>query len=74
MPPTYTTLATWHIPLVDFLEGEYEFRSVFTQGGVEVASTIKSLDIGKVKYCILISNWQFITNACLYKTQVVKVG
>eukprot|EP00105_Crassostrea_gigas_P041038 XP_019925186.1 PREDICTED: leucine-rich repeat-containing protein 43 isoform X1 [Crassostrea gigas] len=47
MPPTYTTLATWHIPLVDFLEGEYEFRSVFTQGGVEVASTIKSLDIGK---------------------------
>ena len=48
MPPTYTTLATWHIPLIDFLEGEYEFRSVFTQGGVEVASTIKSLDIGKV--------------------------
>ena len=48
MPPTYNTLATWHIPLVDFLEGEYEFRSVFTQGGVEVASTIKSLDIGKV--------------------------
>ncbi|XP_078335235.1 uncharacterized protein LOC111135443 isoform X4 [Crassostrea virginica] len=47
MPPTYTTLATWHIPLIDFLEGEYEFRSVFTQGGVEVASTIKSLDIGK---------------------------
>ncbi|XP_052715666.1 leucine-rich repeat-containing protein 43-like isoform X5 [Crassostrea angulata] len=47
MPPTYTTLAMWHIPLVDFLEGEYEFRSVFTQGGVEVASTIKSLDIGK---------------------------
>jgi hypothetical protein len=48
MPPTYTTLATWHIPLIDFLEGEFEFRSVFTQGGVEVASTVKSLDISKV--------------------------
>ncbi|XP_061166534.1 leucine-rich repeat-containing protein 43-like [Saccostrea echinata] len=47
MPPTYTTLATWHIPLVDFLEGEYEFRSVFTQGGVEVASTVKSMEINK---------------------------
>ncbi|XP_056009170.1 leucine-rich repeat-containing protein 43-like isoform X8 [Ostrea edulis] len=47
MPATYTTLATWHIPLMDFLEGEFEFRSVFTQGGVEVASTVKSLEINK---------------------------
>ncbi|XP_053375749.1 leucine-rich repeat-containing protein 43-like isoform X3 [Mercenaria mercenaria] len=43
-PPTYTTLATWHVPLADFLEGEFEFQSVFTQGGVEVASTVRSMD------------------------------
>ncbi|KAL3856249.1 hypothetical protein ACJMK2_011024 [Sinanodonta woodiana] len=43
-PPTYTTLATWHIQLSDFLEGEHDLQSIFTQGGVEVASTIKSMD------------------------------
>ena len=42
-PPQVTTLATFHIPLAEFLEGEYEFTSVFTQGGVEIApSTVRS--------------------------------
>lgn len=43
-PPTYTTLASWHVPLAEFLEGEFEYQSVFTQGGVEVASTVRSMD------------------------------
>ncbi|XP_069135935.1 leucine-rich repeat-containing protein 43-like isoform X3 [Argopecten irradians] len=47
MPPTYTTLATWHQPLEEFLEGEYQMTAVYTQGGVEPASTIKSVDTDK---------------------------
>jgi hypothetical protein len=43
-PPTYTTLATWHVSLADFLEGEFQYQSVFSQGGVEVASTVRSMD------------------------------
>ena len=43
--PTFTTLATWHIPLEEFLEGEYQYKSVFQQGGVEVASPIPSPDL-----------------------------
>lgn len=56
----YIILVTWYILLVDFLEGEYEFRFVFIQGGVEVVLIIKSLDIGKVKDFILIFNWYYI--------------
>ncbi|KAL8583032.1 hypothetical protein ACOMHN_051196 [Nucella lapillus] len=41
--PQVTTLASFHIPLADFLEGEFDFKSVFTQGGVEIApSTARS--------------------------------
>lgn len=48
-PPVFTTLATWHIPMEDFLEGEYEFQHIFSHGGVEVASTVKSADISDPK-------------------------
>ncbi|KAK7475023.1 hypothetical protein BaRGS_00033704 [Batillaria attramentaria] len=42
-PPQFTTLASFHIPLEEFLEGEFDFSSVFTHGGVvEVASTARS--------------------------------
>ncbi|XP_033748335.1 leucine-rich repeat-containing protein 43-like isoform X10 [Pecten maximus] len=47
MPPTYTTLATWHQPLEEFLEGEYQMTAVYTQGGIEAASTVKSVDTDK---------------------------
>ncbi|XP_052800476.1 leucine-rich repeat-containing protein 43-like isoform X2 [Mya arenaria] len=43
-PPTYTTLASWHVPLAEFLEGEFTYQGVFSQGHVEIASTVKSLD------------------------------
>ena len=55
-PPTYTTLATWHIPLEEFLEGEFDYQSVFTQGMVEVASTIKSTDTDLAKKVIAVNN------------------
>lgn len=48
-PPTYTTLATWHIPLEEFLEGEFEYQSVFTQGLVELAPSIRSADTDSIK-------------------------
>lgn len=46
-PPSYSTLATFHIPLEEFLEGEYEFKTVFKKDIVELASSIKSQDIDK---------------------------
>lgn len=48
-PPTYTTLATWHIPLEEFLEGEFDFQSVYTQGMVELAPSIRSADTDSVR-------------------------
>lgn len=57
-PPTYTTLASWHVPLSDFLEGEFEYQSVFTQGGVEVASTVRSMDTESArKVRVPAGNW-----------------
>ena len=44
-PPTYTTLATWHVPLAEFLEGEYSYQGVFSKGNIEIASTVKTMDI-----------------------------
>ncbi|KAL5016013.1 hypothetical protein ScPMuIL_005602 [Solemya velum] len=44
MPPTYNTLASWHIPMGDFLEGDHDHQSVYTHGAVEIESTIKSTD------------------------------
>ncbi len=41
-PPQVTTIATFHIDLEDFVEGEFEVKSLFTQGGIEVASTIRT--------------------------------
>lgn len=40
-PPTYTTLATFHIHMEEFLEGEYEFKTVFKKDGIELASSLK---------------------------------
>lgn len=42
-PPQFTTLASFHIPLQAFLEGEFEFSSIFMAGGIiEVASTART--------------------------------
>ncbi|XP_076452547.1 leucine-rich repeat-containing protein 43-like isoform X2 [Babylonia areolata] len=51
-PPQVTTLATFHIPLAEFLEGEFDFKSIFTQGGVEIAPSTarsESADLKKEK-------------------------
>ncbi|XP_071093014.1 leucine-rich repeat-containing protein 43-like [Haliotis cracherodii] len=37
--PQLTTLATFHVHLDDFLEGDFEVVSVFSQGGVETAAS-----------------------------------
>ncbi|XP_052075661.1 leucine-rich repeat-containing protein 43-like isoform X9 [Mytilus californianus] len=39
-PPSYTTLANFHIPLEEFLEGEYEFKTVFKKDGAELAAEL----------------------------------
>ncbi|KAK3083802.1 hypothetical protein FSP39_003399 [Pinctada imbricata] len=57
--PTYTTLARWHIPLEEFLEGEYIFKSVFQTDGVEVASTVRSADIRVCVFmCVCMCVWR----------------
>lgn len=33
MPAEYRTLATFHIPLADFLDNEFELETVFIEGG-----------------------------------------
>ena len=54
-PPTYTTLATWHIPLEEFLEGEFDFQSVYTQDLVELAPSVRSADTDSVrKVCMFL--------------------
>ena len=42
MPPEYATLATFHIPLDDFLNGEFEFENVFTKASAESGATTPS--------------------------------
>ncbi|XP_063396913.1 leucine-rich repeat-containing protein 43-like isoform X3 [Mytilus trossulus] len=39
-PPSYTTLANFHIPMEEFLEGEYEFKTVFKKDGAELAAEL----------------------------------
>lgn len=55
MPPEFTTLATFHIPLAEFMEGEFEFGTVFTKDGDETKS-VKSQAIEKVR------QWAKFTN------------
>ncbi|XP_005091563.1 leucine-rich repeat-containing protein 43 [Aplysia californica] len=43
-PATYTTIATFHITLDQFLEGEFEYHNIFTKGDVPPPSTIRSID------------------------------
>ncbi|XP_070205078.1 leucine-rich repeat-containing protein 43-like isoform X2 [Littorina saxatilis] len=51
--PQLTTLAMFHIPLAEFLEGEFDYTNVFTKGGVEItpstARSITSADQKKTK-------------------------
>ena len=42
--PQLKLLATFHIPLDEFLEGEFEFEKTFIHGSAETASTIASRD------------------------------
>lgn len=35
LPPEYTTLASFVIPLEEFLEGEFEFENVYMHGDVD---------------------------------------
>jgi len=43
-PPTFTTIATFHITLDHFLESEFEYQNIFTKGDVPPPSTIRSMD------------------------------
>ena len=62
--PQVTTLATFHIPLAEFLEGEFEFTSVFTQGGVEIApSTVRSA--GSAEHIKKVSRRSFEAYVCV---------
>lgn len=45
-PPSYTTLANFHIPLEEFLEGEYEFKTVFKKDGAELAAELSGSSKG----------------------------
>ncbi|KAK6190964.1 hypothetical protein SNE40_002720 [Patella caerulea] len=49
MPPQLSTLATFHVQLEEFLEGEFSFKSIYTQGPTELASTVKSMEISDKK-------------------------
>ena len=49
-PPTYTTLATFHIHMEEFLEGDYEFKTVFKKDGIELASSLKGQETDR-KVC-----------------------
>ncbi|GFO37698.1 leucine-rich repeat-containing protein 43 [Plakobranchus ocellatus] len=41
-PPTYTTIAAFHITLEPFLEGEFFYQNIFTKGDVPPPSTVRS--------------------------------
>ncbi|RUS71369.1 hypothetical protein EGW08_020865 [Elysia chlorotica] len=41
-PPTYTTIAAFHITLEPFLEGEFLYQNIFTKGDVPPPSTVRS--------------------------------
>ncbi|XP_076108820.1 leucine-rich repeat-containing protein 43-like isoform X8 [Mytilus galloprovincialis] len=45
-PPSYTTLANFHIPMEEFLEGEYEFKTVFKKDGAELAAELSGVPKG----------------------------
>ena len=49
LPPEYTTLATFHIPLEDFLDGDFEFENVFTKASAESGATTPASDMGLSK-------------------------
>ncbi|CAG2222226.1 Leucine-rich repeat-containing protein 43 [Mytilus edulis] len=46
-PPSYTTLANFHIPMEEFLEGEYEFKTVFKKDGAELAAELSGVPKGQ---------------------------
>lgn len=41
-PPTYTTIAAFHITLEPFLEGDFHYQNIFTKGDVPPPSTVRS--------------------------------
>ena len=43
-PPTFTTIATFHITLDHFLDGEFNYQNIFTKGDVPPPSTVRSID------------------------------
>ena len=45
MPPEYTTLATFHIPLEEFLDGEFVFENVFAKASAESGATTPASDL-----------------------------
>lgn len=61
MPPEYRTLATFAVPLADFLDGEFEFENVYScdsqaqQGDVSPTSEVSSKNkviSHSISYCI----------------------
>lgn len=50
LPAEYTTLATFHVPLEDFLEGEFEFENVFIDDTAATSGTQSpTSEVGKKK-------------------------
>merc|ERR1719239_119965 len=43
-PATYTTIASFHVTLDNFLDGEFEYQNIFTKGDVPPPSTIRSIE------------------------------
>jgi hypothetical protein len=38
MPPEYTTLVTFNIPTMDFIDGEFEYEQTYFHGEVELGN------------------------------------
>jgi len=45
LPPEFTTIASFHIPLDDFLDGEFEFENVFVKSSGESGATTPASDL-----------------------------
>jgi hypothetical protein len=41
---------TFHIHMEEFLEGDYEFKTVFKKDGIELASSLKGQDVGGPRF------------------------
>ena len=64
LPPEVTTLATFHVPLEDFLDGEFEFENVFIHSEQEEGSKTPESDVSQPKKVSSVTLRLFITQDC----------